>query len=153
MQEAVTPATEHQLPAEEAEPPAAADPMPDTATQVSEDATSNNDSVPVSAELPGADPVPAEDQSIEGSPKNAAAKKAEAEAAEQARHDAALQELVDSKQYALPINTVERRQTKRFVLLGIGLSVLLILIWLDIALDAGIFKLGGLKPVTHFFSN
>lgn len=116
-------------------------------------AASNADSVS-EPDVPTEDtPARADDQVAADAPKSAVAKKADAAAAEQAKRDAALRKLVDSKQYTLPINATEKRQTKRFVLLGIGLSVLLALIWLDIALDAGIIKLGGLRAPTHFFSN
>ena len=37
--------------------------------------------------------------------------------------------------------------------LGVVLAVLLVLAWLDIALDARIISLGGLHAPTHFFSN
>ncbi len=77
----------------------------------------------------------------------------DAEVAKQAKHDAAIQKLVDSKQYSLPINAVEKRRSKRFVLLGILLSLLLALTWADIALDAGIIQFHSVKPLTHFFSN
>ena len=77
----------------------------------------------------------------------------EAEAAKLAEHDAAIQKLVEDKQYFLPINTVEKRKTRRFVLLGVVLSLLLALAWADIALDAGLIQISGIKPVTHFFSN
>ncbi len=73
-----------------------------------------------------------------------------AEAEKQAAHDTEIQKLVDEKKYFLPINTIEKRKTKRFVLLGIILSLILALAWVDIALDAGLIQLGGIKPVTHF---
>lgn len=75
------------------------------------------------------------------------------EAARKAEHDANLQKIVDAKTYYLPINAVEKRKTKRFVLLGVALSILLILLWLDIALDAGLITLNGVSPLTHFFSS
>lgn len=75
------------------------------------------------------------------------------EAARQAEHDAAIQKLVDGKKYFLPINSVEKRRTKRVVVLGLLLSLVLALAWLDVALDSGIVKIDGLQPVTHFFSN
>lgn len=71
----------------------------------------------------------------------------------QNKHDEAVQKLVDGKQYYLPINAVEKRKTKHFVILGVVLSVLLLLTWADIALDAGLVQIPGVKPVTHFFSN
>lgn len=75
------------------------------------------------------------------------------EAAKQEKHDAAIKKLVDSKQYFLPINSVEKRRSKRVMALGIILSILLVLLWIDIALDASLIEIEGVKPVTHFFSN
>jgi hypothetical protein len=98
----------------------------------------------------GSEPGPGDNPKPPAAP---AAKQAEAEAAAQARHEAEIQQLVDSRQYELPIRTAEQRKSKRFVLLGAALAVILIVIWLDIALDAGIIKLGGLRAPTHFFSN
>jgi hypothetical protein len=77
----------------------------------------------------------------------------EAEAKLQAEHEAAVQKLVDGKKYFLPINAVEQRRSKRFVIAGVLLSLLLLIAWADIALDAGLIDLPNVKPVTHFFSN
>jgi hypothetical protein len=77
----------------------------------------------------------------------------EAEAAEQEKRDTEIQKLIDSKKYELPINSVETRRSKRVVIIGIVLSILLVLAWLDIALDASLIQVDGIKPVTHFFSN
>jgi len=78
---------------------------------------------------------------------------AEAEAQAQAEHEAGIKKLVDNKQYFLPINSVEKRRSKRFVAVGILLSLLLVAAWADIALDAGLIELQNIKPVTHFFSS
>lgn len=75
------------------------------------------------------------------------------EAAKAEKHDAAIKKLVDSKQFFLPINAVEKRRSKRVMALGIILSILLVLLWIDIALDASLIEIDGIKPVTHFFSN
>lgn len=75
------------------------------------------------------------------------------DASKEAEHEAAVQKLSDSKKYFLPINAVEQRKSKQFVILGIVLSVILALAWVNIALDAGLIKIPGVKPVTHFFSN
>lgn len=80
--------------------------------------------------------------------KDEAAAEAEAE-----KREAELQKLVESKKYFLSINSVEKRRTKRVVVVGILLSLLLALAWADIALDAGLVKVDGVKPVTHLFSN
>jgi hypothetical protein len=77
---------------------------------------------------------------------------AEIEAAE-LKHQESIQKLVESKQYFLPINSVEQRRSKRFVALGILFSLVLAVAWVDVALDAGLVKIGNVKPVTHFFSN
>jgi len=76
-----------------------------------------------------------------------------AETEAQAKHDEAIQKLIDAKQYFLPINAVELRKTKHFVVLGVIFSLLLLVAWADIALDAGLVQIPGIKPVTHFFSN
>jgi len=74
-------------------------------------------------------------------------------AEEAAARDEAMQKMVDSKQFFLPINALEQRRTHRFIVLGIALSIVLALAWLDIALDAGLIHLGGIKAVTHFFTS
>lgn len=71
---------------------------------------------------------------------------------EQVKQQESIQKLVDSKQYNLPINAVEQRRTKRFIVLGIVLCVVLALAWFEIALDAGLININGIKPFTHFFS-
>jgi len=103
------------------------------------------------AEAPAPTAAPDDDQTAAPAAKDT--KAVEAEAAEAAKHQAAIDKLVESKQYYLPINSVEKRRTKRFVLLGVALSLLLAVAWVDVALDAGLIQLGGIKPVTHLFSN
>lgn len=119
----------------------------------SQDAVSDLPTVPVAAE--STNPTASDPGSGDPSkpPTAPAAKQAEAEAAAKAKHEAEVQQLVTSRQYELPINTTEQQKSKRFVLLGTVLAVVLVIIWLDIALDAGIIKLGGLGSLTHFFSN
>ncbi len=92
-------------------------------------------------------------QDENASPAAQTAEQEEVEADKQAKHDAEIQKLVEAKQYFLPINSVEQRRTKRFVVLGILLSLLLGLAWVDIALDASLIQVGSVKPITHFFSN
>jgi hypothetical protein len=77
----------------------------------------------------------------------------EIEAAKQAEHDQTIQKMIDSKDYALPITNTEKRRSRRVVIFGAVLSIILLLAWVDIALDAGILHISGIKPVTHFFSN
>lgn len=80
-------------------------------------------------------------------------RESEVAAQQAAKHQAEIEKLTDSKKYYLPINTIEKRRSRRFVVLGTLLSLLLILAWADIALDAGLIHVNGVKPVTHFFSN
>lgn len=75
------------------------------------------------------------------------------EAQETAKLTELTEKLVESKQYFLPINSAEKRRSKRFVITGVLLSVLLLLAWFNIALDASIIKIDGIEPVTHFFSS
>ena len=77
----------------------------------------------------------------------------EAEATKQAEHEANVQKIIDSKKYSLPITTTEKRRSTRNIVLGILLALVLTLVWVDIALDASLFKIPGVKPVTHIFSN
>lgn len=70
---------------------------------------------------------------------------------EQAKADAELQKLIDSKKYFLPINTLENRRSQRFVAIGILLSLIMIVAWADIALDAGLISIDGVKALTNFF--
>ena len=67
--------------------------------------------------------------------------------------DENIQNLVAEKRYFLPINTQEKQRTKHFIILGVTLILLLAAIWVDIALDAGLIHLDGVKPLTHLFSN
>lgn len=106
---------------------------------------------PAKAESENPDPTEG-DESTTAEAKDPAVD-AQVEAAKQAEHDAAIQKLADRKQYFLPIDSVEQRRSQRFVVLGIVLSLVLAVAWVDIALDAGLIKISGIKPVTHFFSN
>lgn len=74
-------------------------------------------------------------------------------AKEAAKLDEQAEQLMESEKYFLPINSVEKRRSKRFVLLGVTISAVLLLAWVDIALDASIIQIEGVKPVTHFFSS
>jgi len=118
------------------EPKAASSPEPAATSKAEPPVATTTDSITETAEVPKGPTVEAE---------NAAAAAA-------AKREAALQKLVESKKYVLPINSLEQRRTKRVVLLGLLLSLLLAAAWVDIALDAGLIHLAGLHPVTHFFS-
>lgn len=114
--------------------PAVPEAEPATDTEVFDDIPEQNKPTPTDAQL---DPAEAADK--------AAIKQA-------AEHEAAIQKLVDSKQYYLPIKTVEQRRSQRNVIYGVLFTAFLIAAWLNIALDAGLIELGRIQPVTNFFS-
>jgi hypothetical protein len=70
----------------------------------------------------------------------------------EAKRQAELQVMIETKKFYLPINTAETQRTKEFIAAGILLSIVLGAFWIDIALDAGLVHLGGLKAITHFFN-
>lgn len=106
--------------------------------------------VPAEADTPS--PAEGEGEDRGSSDKPEPGQAAAAEEAKQTQHDAEMQKLIETKKYFLPINAVERRRSKRFVALGIVLSLVLAAAWVNIALDAGLIEIDGVKPVTHFFS-
>lgn len=87
-------------------------------------------------------------QAQAGTPTDPAA--LEAEEAERAKHAAEIQKLADSKKYYLPINAVEKRRSKRALIILI-VFVVLAAVWADVASDAGMLTIPGVKPVTNFF--
>jgi hypothetical protein len=129
------------------------EPKPDDPAKPKAESNDKPEPDTAKAEKP-AEEKPETDTDTEETPssKEDNAKHEEAEAAKRAEHQAAIDKLAVGKQYYLPINAVEKRRSKRFVAIGIILSLLLILAWADIALDAGLIHLSGIKPLTHFFS-
>ncbi len=80
-------------------------------------------------------------------------KASEAKAAAQAEEDARTKKLVEGKKYFLPINAVEQRRSTQIAVVGVIIALILAAAWVDVALDAGLIHLSGIKPVTHLFSN
>jgi hypothetical protein len=148
-------------PSSEAEPEAPApDEEPDKPAEPEPPKPPEFEPVPEAEPMPAAETAPEKEPELEeasaaSGTDQPANKKAdpEAEAKQQADHDAAIQKLVDNKQYFLPINAVEQRRSKRFVALGVLLSLFLLVAWCEIALDAGLIDVPGIQPLTHFFSN
>ena len=100
----------------------------------------------------GADePTPEDDKGDVDGAQKASANDLEVEEAKRAEHQAAIEKLADSKQYYLPINSVERRRTKRIVVLGFLAVIVIAAALVDVGLDAGLIHIDGVKPVTHFF--
>lgn len=69
-----------------------------------------------------------------------------------AKKQAELDQLAESREYFLPINSVERRRSKLVTLLGVILIVALGLLLVNMMLDAGFIRIPGVRPLTHFFS-
>jgi hypothetical protein len=67
-------------------------------------------------------------------------------------HQANLAKIAEARTYYLPINQIERRRSKQVVVVGAVLIILLGLAWADVALDAGLLTISGIKAPTHFFS-
>lgn len=126
---------------------------PPTATKQPAATKAPAEEKPPAKETPGAAPESPEAALEPDQDQDKIQKNNDQEAAKQARHDAEIQRLIDSRKYELPINAVEKRKAKHFVVLGFLLAVLLAMAWADIALDAGLVHVDGVKPVTHFFSN
>lgn len=64
----------------------------------------------------------------------------------------AINALVESRQYVLPINAVERHRSKVVSLFGLVLIVVLGLLLIDLMLDVGFIHIKGVHSLTHFFS-
>lgn len=97
-----------------------------------------------------------EDTDIADTDEPPATPKANAEATElAARKEAERQEQLDkvaeSRKYYLPINQVEKRRNRQYTIAGVLLIILLAVVWADIALDAGIVTIPGVKAPTHLF--
>jgi hypothetical protein len=61
------------------------------------------------------------------------------------------QKAIEQGEYFLPITTAETRRLRREVVLATLFVFILIVVWLDIMLDAGLLSIGGVKAVTNFF--
>jgi hypothetical protein len=61
-------------------------------------------------------------------------------------------ELTKSKKYHLPINSKQNKKTKRFVVSGVLVALLLIVAGGDLALDLGTYNPSFHIPHTHFFN-
>lgn len=83
------------------------------------------------------------------SPTDEAAQAAMLEA--EVKRQAEIQQIIDSKQYYLPINAVKRRTNHR-LLLGVLLILVLGAVWINVALDAGMITIPGVHPLTNFFA-
>jgi hypothetical protein len=58
------------------------------------------------------------------------------------------QKAIEKGEYFLPITTAETRRMRREIVLATLLIIVLIVVWLDIMLDAGIISIGGVNAFT-----
>ncbi|MDL2341857.1 MAG: hypothetical protein QFB87_02135 [Patescibacteria group bacterium] len=70
---------------------------------------------------------------------------------EDLERQAAIQKLVDSQAYFLPVNNLELKRTRLLTALGVIVILLLGVAWTDMALDAGLVKVANV-PHSHFFT-
>lgn len=144
--------------------------LPVDAEETTDEPTNHKDDAPSKDSIPEpkketADPTPEdkEDDKVDASDNTVPTPPLDAKAAQpgdedeavlaaQEKHDASVQKLIENKKYFLPINSVEKRRAKHTLVLGVGVSVLLLLAWANIALDAGLISIDGVEPLTHFFS-
>lgn len=61
------------------------------------------------------------------------------------------QQIIDAGTYDLPIVTAETRRIRREVLLTSVAILVIVLLWLDMMLDAGLIRLGNLHALTNLF--
>jgi hypothetical protein len=64
---------------------------------------------------------------------------------------AQLDKIAEAGTYHLPINQVVRRRSRHVAIAGAVLILLLAVAWVDIALDAKLITIPGVKPITHLF--
>lgn len=77
--------------------------------------------------------------------------KAAAELEAAAKQEEEIHKLVESKEYFLPINSVEKRRSKITGTVGFVVIVLLALLLINIMLDVGTLTIPGVKPLTNLF--
>jgi len=108
---------------------------------------------PEPKEKPAAKPAPANNQDAPIEEDEAADVKPikdEKQLAAEAAQAAKVAGLIKREVYVLPINAVEKRRSKHVVIGGLLLIIVLALVWLDLAADAGFIHVPHL-PLTHFF--
>jgi hypothetical protein len=63
------------------------------------------------------------------------------------------QKAFDKGEYFLPIVTTETRRMRLEILLAAIFIIIILVVWLDIMLDAGLLHVSGVHPLTHFFKS
>ncbi len=96
--------------------------------------------------------APEEETPVNDTPSDASLKRQELKQEEvDKEHLKKLDQLVESERYFLPINMREKRQNRRVILIGVLICIVLAIVWVDVALDAGLISNSLHLPHTHFF--
>ncbi|HSX06657.1 MAG TPA: hypothetical protein VLG92_02980 [Candidatus Saccharimonadia bacterium] len=69
-----------------------------------------------------------------------------------AKRDLELEQVITSGKYHVPINAVQRRRSRMHILLLCVIGAILVVVLVDVVIDAGFVKLPVSLPHTHFFS-
>jgi len=131
------------------EPAAEPEPEPEAKSEPATEAPAEEAKPEPAGEEPAAgdDQAPVDEvlKSDEEDPKAAEAARKEAE------RQLALNKLAESGTYSLPINAVEKRRVRRVALIVTVLLLVLGLVWADLALDAQLIQIDGVKAPPDFF--
>lgn len=109
-----------------------------------EDAQDDKDGEPAVSDSIG-DDADKDDKAPNADDEDLAAKRA-------AERQAQLDKIAEAGTYHLPINQVVRRRSRHVAIAGAVLIALLVIAWVDVALDAKLITIPGVQPVTHIFS-
>jgi len=67
-------------------------------------------------------------------------------------YDQKIDSLINNKTYFLEIGKISKQRNRLYTWLGLVICIILVIAWLDVALDAGIINNSYHLPHTHFFS-
>lgn len=115
------------------------------------EAVEAKESAKTDSDEPAEDPEPTEVGGDSDAPADGAAKKASVKDDAEVKAQEELSQLIEDKEYFLPINTAEHRRSLIVVVLGAVVILVLAAAWVNIALDAGLIDIPGIKPLTNFF--
>jgi hypothetical protein len=120
-------------------------PEPETKSEAKaqEEQLSQDKSSSESDEGQEAEPTEASGSELLAGDQPALSKAEQAALEQEAKHQQEIDKLIESKKYFLPLNAERKRKTKRHLVLGILLILVLAVAWADIALDAGMIEIPG----------
>jgi hypothetical protein len=132
------------------------EPVTDAPTDEAKSEENNNDTESSETnESADDDATEGSDGTVSDTPAELSGKDAKEAAALEAaaKQQEEIDKITESRDYFLPINTVERRRTKVMTVLGVILIALLGLLLINLLMDVGYLNINGIEPVTHFFSS